>query len=53
VNKKVPYNQSNLYDGYRTDSAGFISMSWGLNKPSLGISAMKTVSHNITKAELK
>ena len=33
VDAKVPYSQTNTYDGYRTDCSGFISMAWELARP--------------------
>jgi len=33
VDARVPYNQSNTYDGYRMDCSGFISMAWELARP--------------------
>jgi len=53
VNNKVPYNQQGYYDGYREDCSGYVSMSWGLNKPGLTTFTLGTVSHPITKDDLQ
>jgi hypothetical protein len=35
VEAGVPFNRGGLYQGYRTDSAGFVSYAWGLTPPGL------------------
>jgi len=53
VNARVPYNQAGRHDGYRTDCSGYVSAIWELGKPGLVTSTLPSVSHRITKAELK
>jgi len=49
VEGRVPYSQTGTYNGYRTDSAVFVSMSWELDKPGLNLSVIHNVATNITK----
>jgi len=51
--KNVPYNQGATYDGYREDCSGYVSMAWVLGGPGLTTFTLPTVSHPITKADLK
>jgi hypothetical protein len=53
VNARVPYNQKGTYGGYREDCSGFVSMCWELSKPGLTTFTLPTVSHPISKSELK
>jgi len=53
VNDPVPYSQSKYHDGYRTDCSGYASMVWQTDGFSWSTSTMHSVSHPITKEELK
>lgn len=47
VDKHVPFNATKTYDGYRTDSSGFVSMCWQLPTPGLVLSKFYTVSFQL------
>lgn len=50
---KVPYNHHRLYDGYRTDCSGFISMCWALPKPGATTFTLENYATVISETDLK
>jgi hypothetical protein len=50
--RKIPYSQTNWYDGYRTDCSGFISMAWQLQESYVTWS-LPEIARPITKEELQ
>ena len=53
VDAHVPYNQRGLYQGYREDCSGLVSMAWGLTTPGLTTYTLPTVAQPISKDELQ
>lgn len=51
VDAHVPYNK--VYDGYRSDCSGFVSMTWGLPKPGHTTETLPGVSSKIDKNQLQ
>jgi len=52
VANKVPYNQGGLYQGYREDCSGYVSMAWESSQPGHVTQTFDQISHAISKAEL-
>ncbi|WP_285749594.1 FG-GAP-like repeat-containing protein [Lentzea sp. NBRC 105346] len=52
VDARVPYSQGAVYNGYRTDCSGFVSMAWRLSA-SMNTETLPNVSHPIAKGELR
>jgi hypothetical protein len=53
VANRVPYNQGATYQGYREDCSGYVSMAWELSKPGYTTRTLPSVSHPISKSQLK
>jgi hypothetical protein len=55
VNANLPYNQRSLYNGYREDCSGLVSMAWGLSSLGGGLTTytLPSVSHSIQKEQLR
>jgi len=53
VANRVPYNQGATYQGYREDCSGYVSMAWELSKPGYTTQTLPSVSHPISKGQLK
>lgn len=53
VDAGVPYSQTHLYQGYREDCSGFVSMAWGLAKPGTTTAGMPKYGKYINKSALK
>jgi hypothetical protein len=49
----VPYNQEQLYQGYREDCSGYVSFCWETSKPGYTTFTMPQISHEISKDELQ
>jgi len=53
VDKKVPYSQTALTDGYRQDCAGYVSMAWASSQPGQVTSNLEKICTRITRSEMQ
>ncbi len=49
VDAAVPYSATAYHDGYRTDSAGYVSMAWELEAPGQTTENLVNFATKITK----
>ena len=52
VTAKVPYDQRQLYNGYREDCSGLVSAAWGLKTPGYTTYNLPSVADPIKKDQL-
>lgn len=54
VDQYVPFDSSQIHDGYRQDGGGYICMAWQAGqRPGLSLADLGTISHPISKDELQ
>ncbi|KAL0221354.1 hypothetical protein RCL1_001208 [Eukaryota sp. TZLM3-RCL] len=52
IDLNIPSNSGKTFDGYRTDSSGFVSYCWSLNKPGENTRTLMNFCDPITKEQL-
>ncbi|NNG36973.1 peptidase inhibitor family I36 protein [Nakamurella aerolata] len=53
LNPRVPYSMDKVYQGYRQDCSGYVSMAWNAPAPGYPTNEMWRIGHDIAKSDLQ